>query len=152
MNSDRKRVILDTNILISAALNAKSLAALIVMRSFETCNVYCCQETFDELVDVIFRPKLDKYFSGQESRHEFLELMKLNMIPTEVTLTVTDCQDPKDNKFLALARSVNAHFLISGDKKHLLSMNPYHGISIINIMEFYTILFPSESGNRPPLA
>ncbi|MGB2974275.1 MAG: putative toxin-antitoxin system toxin component, PIN family [Candidatus Competibacter sp.] len=143
MNSDRKRVVLDTNILISAAINAKSLPAFTVMRSFETCDVYCCQETFDELAEVIFRPKLDKYFRGQENRYEFLELMKLNMIPAEITLTVTDCPDPKDNKFLALARSVNAHFLVSGDKKHLLSMNPYHGIAIMNIAEFYAVLFPS---------
>jgi len=151
MNSDRKRVILDTNILISAALNAKSLPALIVMRSFETCDVYRCQETLDELADVIFRPKLDKYFSGKERRHEFLALIKLNTIPAEMTITVTDCQDPKDNKFLALARSVDAHFLVSGDKKHLLSMHPYHGIAILNIMEFYNVLFPSESENRSPL-
>ena len=152
MNSDRKRVVFDTSSLVSAILNAKSLLALSVMYAFETCDIYLCQETFDELAEVIFRPKFNKYFSVKDTRLEFLEFIKLGAIPAEVTFTVTDCQDPKDNKFLALARSVNAHFLVSSDKKHLLSMHPYHGISILNAREFYNVLFSAESGDHPPLA
>ena len=151
MNSDRKRVVFDTSILLSAILNAKSLLALSVMHTFETCDVFSCQETFDELADVIFRPKFNKYFIEKDNRLEFLEFIKLSSISAEITLTVTDCQDPKDNKFLALARSVHAHLLVSSDKKHLLSMHPYHGISILNAREFHNVLFPDESGNHPPL-
>ena len=59
--------------------------------------------------------------------------------------TVYDCADPKDNKFLALALSAKADMLVTGDKKHLLPMNPYNGVSIVSIetfcREFKTSIF-----------
>lgn len=53
-----------------------------------------------------------------------------------VTTEVTDCIDAKDNKFLALALDAGAKLLVSGDKRHLLSMNPYRGIALIGVREF----------------
>ena len=148
MSSVRKRVVFDTSTLVSAMLNAKSLSALSVVGALETCDVYSCQETFEELAEVIFRPKFDKYFSEGDNRQEFLELVKLSTLSAEITVTVTDCQDPKDNKFLA--RSVKADFLVSSDKKHLLSMHPYHGIALVSPAEFYRVISSSESGDDTP--
>ena len=49
--------------------------------------------------------------------------------------TVTDCRDPKDNKFLALAIDAGAKTIVTGDKD-LLVMHPYQGITICTPAEF----------------
>ncbi len=43
---------------------------------------------------------------------------------------ITDCRDPKDNKFLELAINGNATCIITGDKD-LLVLHPFRGISIL---------------------
>ena len=52
--------------------------------------------------------------------------------PTE---TITDCRDPKDNKYLELAVGVTAACLISGDAD-LLILGPYRGIQIVTPRQF----------------
>jgi len=49
---------------------------------------------------------------------------------------VTDCADPKDNMFLSTALAARARVLISGDKRHLLSMTPYRDVEIITMRHF----------------
>jgi uncharacterized protein len=48
----------------------------------------------------------------------------------EVTDVVTDCRDSKDIKFLELAVSVGANYIISGDAD-LLVLDPFRGIPIV---------------------
>jgi predicted nucleic acid-binding protein len=43
---------------------------------------------------------------------------------------VTDCRDPKDNKFLELALSGKATHIVSGDED-LLVLHPFRGILIL---------------------
>jgi putative PIN family toxin of toxin-antitoxin system len=52
-----------------------------------------------------------------------------------VTQTVSDCRDPKDNPFLALALAAQADALVSSDI-HLLEMHPYQGIPILRLSDF----------------
>jgi predicted nucleic acid-binding protein len=47
-----------------------------------------------------------------------------------VDQTVTDCIDPKDNKFLALAEAADAELIVASDP-HLTDMHPWRGIPII---------------------
>ena len=48
-----------------------------------------------------------------------------------ITVAVTDCRDPNDNKFLELAVSAPAVLILSSDPD-LLVLNPYQGIAIVN--------------------
>ena len=52
--------------------------------------------------------------------------------PTEI---ITDCRDPKDNKFLELAVAANASCIITGDKD-LLVLHPFRNIPILNAVDF----------------
>ena len=49
--------------------------------------------------------------------------------------TITDCRDPKDNKFLELGASANASCIITGDRG-LLILHPFSGIPILNSVGF----------------
>lgn len=137
MNSDRKRVIFDTSTLVSAFLNTNSVPSKIVQIANRQCITYVSQETFAELKEVIFRPKFDRYFAEEDVRNEFLSAFSKRAVFSEITVTVTDCPDPKDNIFLSLARSVHAHYLVSSDKKHLIPMSPYYGTLIVSPADFY---------------
>ena len=136
-NATSKKVVLDTNTLISGAIIPGSTPAKAIDKAFAECVIFISTETLDEIATVIQRKKFDRYFTDSGvSREEFLDNYLGKAIRVEPTELVTDCSDPKDNKFLSLALAANADFLVSGDKKHLLSMTPYRGIRIVTATEF----------------
>lgn len=49
--------------------------------------------------------------------------------------TITDCRDPKNNKFLELAVAANASCIITGDED-LLILHPFRNIPILNASGF----------------
>jgi len=53
----------------------------------------------------------------------------------EVSHSVQDCRDPRDDKFLNLALSASAQFIITGDLD-LLVLHPYRGIETWSPAEF----------------
>lgn len=48
---------------------------------------------------------------------------------------------PKDNKILEAALEAKVDFIISGDKKHLLSLKVFRGIKIISAKEFLDMIY-----------
>ncbi len=58
--------------------------------------------TITELDEVIHLPKFDKYLS-EEERIEFLTILVHEAELVNIVETVTECRDPRDNKFLELA-------------------------------------------------
>jgi putative PIN family toxin of toxin-antitoxin system len=87
-----------------------------------------------ELNDVLRRPRFDKYLQ-EEERMEFLATLVREAELVDVTAVVTDCRDPKDNKFLELAVSGKATHVISGDDD-LLVLHPFRGIPILTPHDF----------------
>ena len=60
----------------------------------------------------------------------------------EVTETITDCRDAKDNKFLELAVSGKATHILSGDGD-LLALHSFRGIAVVTPQAFLTSLLES---------
>ena len=132
-----ERTVLDTSVLISAAVHPRSPSALVVTAALLAGRLYRSDESFEELRSVLTRPTFDRYFTGQTfSRADFLASYEEASVLAEVTQVSTDCADPKDNRFLSLALSVEAQCIVSGDKAHLISMHPYRGIDILSVGEF----------------
>ncbi|NJO42194.1 MAG: putative toxin-antitoxin system toxin component, PIN family [Cyanobacteria bacterium CRU_2_1] len=90
--------------------------------------------TLNELDTVLRRSRFDRYVA-EEERLQFLATFVQDAMLIEVTEVVTDCRDPKDNKFLELAVSGDATRIISGDND-LLSLHPFRGIPIITPQAF----------------
>lgn len=59
----------------------------------------------------------------------------MNAFPIVVTHIIQACRDPKDDKFLELAKSANADCIITKDDD-LLVLNPFEGITILNVTVF----------------
>ena len=126
---ERARIVVDTNVLISAALLPKSTSARALDRVLDECLLVQSEATLVELIDVIMRPKFARYFD-EERRSRFLFVMAQVSEVVAVKTRVTECSDPKDNKFLELAVDANARCVVSGDA-HLLGMHPFRGIAIV---------------------
>ncbi|MEO6844130.1 MAG: putative toxin-antitoxin system toxin component, PIN family [Ginsengibacter sp.] len=126
--------VIDTNTLVSSFLFRKSNPR----RSFETVikngKVCSSDKTYNELSEVLLRSKFDKYISSEEKLLALKQFKELAVF-VEISETITDCRDPKDNKFLELAISANASCIITGDKD-LLILNPFRGIPILNAADF----------------
>jgi putative PIN family toxin of toxin-antitoxin system len=137
MSSDPKKIVIDTNVLLSAAIYPSSPSAQALLTAFTFCEIYHSRETLHEIRTVLNRPKFDRYFLDAEfTRDLFLAAYIDKSIEAEITQVSTDCQDPKDNMFLSLALSVGASIIVSGDTKHLIPMHPYKGIEILLPKDF----------------
>ena len=53
----------------------------------------------------------------------------------EPVVKISECRDPKDNKFLELAVAGKADCIVTGDKD-LLVLNPFRGTKIISPIDF----------------
>ena len=137
MKPGLRRVVLDTNTIISGVIRPLSVPADAIRRALLECSIFVSTETFSELQDVIFRSKFDRYFEGFGStREQFIELYSAKAIWCEVSEIITDCRDPKGNKFLALAIAAKADCLVTGDGRDLLNMHPYNGVAIVSARDF----------------
>lgn len=129
----------DTNIFISALLSKKSppRQAINYIKSISG-NLALSTETFNELAEVLQRPKFDNIISLENRSlflRETLEVASLFDILEEVNI----CRDPKDNKFLDVAIASSADYLITGDED-LLVLESIKNTPIISPREFIDLL------------
>ena len=114
------KVVIDANVIISAAFGGKPLEA--VVRALEDHGVYLSDTNERELQGVI--SGLSKKLSNdqiqflREKIQHLLSLAKHISISTHVVLS----RDAKDDHYLSLCKEAKAHFLITGDKD-LLSIS-----------------------------
>jgi uncharacterized protein len=124
-----RRVILDTNVLISRLLLVDSTASRAVRRLLDRSQPLVSEDTLTELADTLSRPKFDPYVS-REDRQRFFELYARVAEWVTVTTTIRRCRDPKDDKFLELAVDGKADWIVTGDKD-LVELSPHQGILIM---------------------
>jgi putative PIN family toxin of toxin-antitoxin system len=137
--SKNPRIIFDTNVLISAGILPNSLSRKAFERAPEKYHIVSSKQILEELIDVIERPHLDKYFNGANTRFNFLMQIARVSEYFETHTVVSDCRDPDDNKILELAIDTGAQIIITGDDD-LLVLHPYRGIQIVKSQAFLEIL------------
>ena len=131
------RVVFDTNVVISAMLLPLSVPRRAVDRAMREGRLLISAATTAELGEVIHLPRFDKYLS-EEERIEFLTALVHEAELVNVVDTVTDCRDPRDNKFLELAVSGRATHIVTGDSD-LLVLNPFRGIIVLSPSSFLAL-------------
>jgi uncharacterized protein len=133
-----ERFVLDTNVIVSAVLSPRSVPRQAFDRAFLLGTVLGSDSILVEVDDVLRCPKFERYVSEDE-RLQFLAKFVGDAMIVEVKDVVTDCRDSKDNKFLELAVSGGANYIISGDAD-LLVLDPFRGISIVTPQVFVSQL------------
>lgn len=133
---NKQRIVLDTNILISGLLLSSCKPQQVFDVVTQNHTLLMSESTLAEIVKTFIRPKFDKYVS-LATRLAFIASFKQKAEIIKINESITDCRDPKDNKFLELAVSGNADVLITGDYD-LLVLNPFRTIQIVTINEYLT--------------
>jgi putative PIN family toxin of toxin-antitoxin system len=129
------RIVLDVNVIISALLFPNSKPNQALQKAQDLGDILMSPEVWTELEKVTARPKFNRYLDLEDRQKFLLDLYNTITPIIDLKETITECRDPKDNKYLELAVSGNADYLITGDED-LLVLNPFRRINIINVNNF----------------
>jgi putative PIN family toxin of toxin-antitoxin system len=122
------RVVVDTNVFISAALKGRSPPSDAVHLVSERDLLLKSATTEQELFITLARPRLAPLIP--QRFRVWLEEMLAAAELVLITELIAACRDPKDDKFLELAVNGRADLIVSGDAD-LLTMNPFRDIPIV---------------------
>jgi putative PIN family toxin of toxin-antitoxin system len=131
------RIVIDTNVWISFFIS-KALKKLKEYLGNEDIVVLISDELFDELLEVLNRPKISKYIR-EEDIFEIIGLIQFKAEWIEIKQQTIICRDKKDNFLLDLASNGNADYLITGDND-LLVIEEFEGTKIVDFRSFDRIL------------
>lgn len=133
-----KRVVLDTNILISSLLFKGELAGIVdLWKAAEIAPVFS-RETFDEFRIVLEYPKF------RLTKDEIKSIIAEEVLPFFDIVETTGgvgrvCKDRDDDKFIVCALSAAADFIVSGDKD-LCDLVKYRSVKIIKASDLLKML------------
>ena len=129
------RVVIDTNVLISAALLPHGSPRMVVdaVRS-ENGVLPFSDETFNELRSRLGLPKFDAYVSPQ-GRAVYIAQLQAVSEWVSIARAKLGCRDPDDDKFLETAMMGGSDCLITGDRD-LLELSPFQEIPILTPASF----------------
>jgi uncharacterized protein len=128
------RVVIDTNVLVSASLIPGSVPHRAIKRAAREGTILLSEDVLQEFDDVIRRTRLNRRVP-EADRLRLLADIVAGAETVVVTTLVTDCRDPDDNKFLELALDGRATCVVSGDAD-LLALHPFRGIPILTPQAF----------------
>ena len=139
-----ERVVIDTNVLISAALLPGATPSRLVACVLEHQRLLFSEQTFEELRTRLHRPKFDRYLSLDDRK---LLLHDFNAAADWVALDEVSSfsRDQDDDKFVQTALNGGARWLVSGDAD-LLCLGSVQTVQIITPAQALSIFTQARSG------
>ena len=122
------RLVVDTNVFVSAGLKRKSLPALALYQATQRCVLLKSVATEAQFHEVMARAYIAPIVAP-DTRAWLTQLITSAELVT-ITERITACRDPTDDKFLELAVNGKADLILTGDND-LLALNPFRGIPIV---------------------
>ena len=133
----RQRVVLDTNIWISAWLSSLGAPAQVARLATMSADIVFSTASFDELQTRVWRPKFDRYLS-MERRKLLLHDVEAHAFLVEVPAALAGqamCRDPDDDRIVHAAIAGGARWLVSGDQDLLVladKLQRDHGVAVVS--------------------
>jgi putative PIN family toxin of toxin-antitoxin system len=124
------RVVVDTNVFVSALISPRGTPAQLLAHEFPF-ELITSEEILAELNRVLHYDRIQKRYNlNEEIISGYLSTIREDSQVIEVTGQVTVIEkDPSDNKFLACAVEAKADYIVSGDP-HLTELETFEGIPI----------------------
>lgn len=126
----RERVVIDTNVLISAALVPGGTPARVVSHVLEHQRLLFSEPTFEEQRTRLFRPKFDRYLS-LDDRNALLRDFNAAADWVDIAELGRFSRDGDDDKFVQTALNGGARWLVSGDAD-LLDLGSVQTVRIVS--------------------
>ncbi len=135
-SAKKQRVVLDTNVFISAAI-APGGSPDQILKMALLHQEYTMVVSPALLQELVLVSKRHNFHPNAMSRQELLQRVRNKaemVIPQEQLHIIQD--DPSDNRVLEAALAGKANYIVTGDKKHLLPLKEFRGIKIISPRDF----------------
>lgn len=146
MNEHKLRIVLDTNVWISALLFGGSPFRLIQLARKGQVQIYLSQDLLGELSGVLNYPKFQSRLQRLSTTPEALLINVARLVTfceSPLPLEAPELRDPKDIIVLQAAISAGAIAIVSGDDD-LLVLKSFADISILTVSEFLSLYFPKS--------
>jgi len=130
------RVVLDTNILVSALISpAGPPAAIYSAWEAGKFTLVTCAEHLEELRATLRKPTVAELIKPHKAGRLVNQIRKLaeeiGSLPA-----VQRSPDPDDDFLLALSEAGRADYLVTGDKSGLLSLDRHKATRIVSVSDF----------------
>ena len=134
------RVVLDTNILVSALITAAGKPAAVVNAWLEgEFTLLTCAAQLDELRSTLEKPRVAQLIKPYQAGRLVNQIQRLaedvGPLPP-----VERSPDPTDDFLLALSEAGHADYLVTGDKSGLLSLGRHQATRIVSVREFAELI------------
>jgi len=130
-----KTIIFDTSAIVPAITGGVNFTQdLLLLADKKFVKLVASNETIKELKTALKYPKIAKNIKPDLKHYLdiYLKNVEVLQVPkTTKSLAVGTTKDPKDDMFIALAEYSKADFLISLDRKHLVSLKKWKNTQIV---------------------
>jgi len=132
------RLVIDTNVLVSAALKPAGLQRTVLLLAItKPARLYVSRPILAEHAQVLARPELG---IRKGLRQQLLQLIKNNAYTMTPSRRLEVTRDVDDNKFLECADAARADYLVTGNQKHFPKF--WKQTKIISSREFIGLIAP----------
>jgi uncharacterized protein len=132
------RLVIDTNILVSAALKSEGLQRTTLLLSItKPARLYVSPPILEEYAEVLSRPELS---IRKGLRLQLLQLVKNRGHLVSPSRRIEVTSDPDDNIFVECADAARADYLVTGNRRHFPPF--WKNTKIITPREFVILVAP----------
>ena len=130
-------IVFDASTVVSAALKADSTPERALLYA-EEVDVFALSAAIDaEIAAVLNRPKFARAIARRR-REQFLRILRDAAIWFDPAVRVSECRDPKDDKYLELALAAGAETIVTSDDD-LLVLHPWRGVRILKPADYLAL-------------
>ena len=134
--------VFDTNVLFSAtAWKGNPFRCLELARAGVVDGV-TCRELLDELTEKL-QSKLS--FSAEQALQTVADLLTFLRVVSITGQLKAVPADPDDDKVLECAVAAGATHIVTGDRRHLLTLGSFQGILILSAADFVAVATASQT-------
>ena len=132
------RIVPDTNVLISGTTISTSAPSQVLYAwRVNRIEVATSEAILEELKRVLSYPRVYKIVGMDEEAIDlYIKNLQKSAILVAGRTQVDVSSDPDDNKFFSCAVEAQANYIVSMDKKHILSVEEYKGIKTVHPTDF----------------
>jgi putative PIN family toxin of toxin-antitoxin system len=127
------RVVLDTNVYISAILFGGNCEEILRLANLGSFDLLLSKDILLEIKSVL-KNKFNWTRKQVTTTISYLKDIATEIKP-DISLDIVH-DDPSDNKVIECALAGKAHYIVTGDRNHLLPLKKYKNIKIISPAEF----------------
>jgi putative PIN family toxin of toxin-antitoxin system len=132
------RLVLDTNIVVSAALKPDGLQRTVwVIAMTRPAQLYVTKNVLAEYRDVLARPEFE---ISKGHQLQVFQMLKNRARIVKPARALRVAKDPDDDMFLECAEAARADYLITGNPRHFPKF--WRNTKVITSREFISIVAP----------